>query len=211
MRKLIIVAIIFMVGVSAAMAQNLKWEAVAGMNFAKINVPGYSSRIGFNVGLRGELELPSLYNGAYVNTAALLSLKGASLDWGELGNGKKNAYFLEIPLHLGYKHEINNDISLFGEFGPYFAIGLFGKTNTGSDIEDEMESHNTFDEFKRFDLGIGVRIGAEIKQKYSVSLGYDHGLLNCWKSEFWGEDEDDIDLVSSVKNQNLYISLGYKF
>lgn len=212
MKKLFMVAIILMVGIGAAMAQKqVQWEAVAGLNFSKINVTGYSSKLGFNAGIRGELELPTLYDGAYVNAAALLSLKGASLDWGELANGKSNAYYLDIPIHLGYKHTVNNDFSLFGEFGPYFAIGLFGDTDTASEYGEESESHSTFDEFKRFDFGLGLRIGAEIKQKYSLSLGYDFGLLNCWNSNYWGDEDEDIDLVNTVKNRNFYISLGYKF
>jgi hypothetical protein len=70
---------------------------------------------------------------------------------------------------------------------------------------------NLSDEFKRFDFGLGLRIGAEIKQKYSLSLGYDFGLLNCWNSNYWGDEDEDIDLVNTVKNRNFYISLGYKF
>ena len=84
---------------------------------------------------------------------------------------------------------------------------------TKSDDEEEIPDldKDTFDEFKRFDFGLGLRIGAEIKQKYSLSLGYDFGLLNCWNSNYWGDEDEDIDLVNTVKNRNFYISLGYKF
>ena len=44
------------------------------------------------------MDLPSLFDGAYANAGAFLSLKGASIDFGDLADGKSNAYYLEaIP------------------------------------------------------------------------------------------------------------------
>lgn len=222
--KKILSLIVFVVTsfISLNAQEKIQWEGVLGMNISKFNLEGYSSRVGFNVGAKAKMALPSLSDGVYANAGALLSLKGASLDWGDLANGKSNAYYLEIPIHLGYQYAINENFSIFGEFGPYFAFGLFGKTDASGldwDGNGEMittsDSHNTFDEFKRFDFGLGLRFGAEFKQKYSLSIGYDFGLTNCWNKDYEFGEEDDygetIDLVNKVKNRNLYISLGYIF
>lgn len=225
MKKILLLVAVMAASFLTANAQKkIQWEGVLGMNISKYNIEGYSSRMGFNIGAKAKIALPSLSDGVYANAGALLSLKGASLDWGDLANGKSNAYYLEIPIHLGYQYAINDNFSIFGEFGPYFALGLFGKTDAGGldwDENGEMitssESHNTFDEFKRFDLGLGLRFGVEIKQKYSLSIGYDFGLTNCWNKDYdFGEENIDnygetIELVNKVKNRNLYISLGYKF
>ena len=76
-------------------------------------------------------------------------------------DGKSNAYYLEVPVHFGYKHTVSDKFALFGEFGPYFACGLFGKTSSNAldyddnfDFVSESEKPDTFDEFKRFDFGL---------------------------------------------------------
>lgn len=44
------------------------------------------------------MDLPSLFDGVYANAGAFQSLKGASIDFGDLADGKSNAYYLEaIP------------------------------------------------------------------------------------------------------------------
>lgn len=223
--------------VCAVAQNNISWEANGGMNIASFSTGLYSSRVGFHLGVRAKMELPSVSEGVYVNAGALFSLKGSSIDLGAALSGKVNAYALEIPIHIGYQHAISEKLSVFGEFGPYFSIGLFGKSNTSSwgwsdatdkyddpnfSIEDwnlddwvleegkEKESVNTYDVFNRFDFGLGFRLGAEYKQKYVFALGYDFGLLDLWKTvEF---DHDMIlDATPSIKSRNFYISLGYKF
>lgn len=38
------------------------------------------------------MNLPSLFDGSYANAGAFLSLKGASIDFGDLADSKSNAY-----------------------------------------------------------------------------------------------------------------------
>lgn len=215
MKKLFLVLCVALIGMGSAFAQsNLSWEGQIGMNVAKQS--GYDSRIGYHLGARAKLELPSLTNGLYANAGAFLTLKGTSFDMGELGSTKTNLNYLEIPIHLGYQYAINDNFSVFGEFGPYFAIGLFGKTKVNeSDWDDNYNlvstsySYNTFDEFKRFDFGLGFRFGVEFKQKYTLSIGYDFGLVNVWKEA--DPSDEEVDLTGKIKNKNLTIGVGYKF
>lgn len=185
--------------VNGAIAQKLSGEAVAGLNIADISK--YDSRIGFHAGVRGTYDFSNEYNGAYANTGALISLKGGQLDYGDMLNVNVDAYYLEIPIHVGYKHEFNDKFALFGEFGPYFGIGLFGKLKLES--EGESMSVDTFSEkggVKRFDMGLGFRLGAEIDKLIPISIGYDFGLTNI--------NNDD---NGNFKNSNLTVSVGYKF
>ena len=119
---------------------------------------------------------------------------------------KINPYYLEIPVHIGYKYAVNDNFSLFANAGPYIAIGLFGKakiTADGSLVDGGSkvsESENVFgdDGFKRFDLGLGLKAGIEISKKYQFSIGYDFGFIEA--EELMG-----------CKNRNLMISLGLMF
>ena len=186
MKKLfvMIVAVATMMSFSAQ-AEAPQWELVAGMNVANIDASGASSRIGFHAGIRTTFGIPSVNHGFYANAAALLSLKGFKAAGITL-----NPYYLDIPVHFGYKYGINESLALFGEFGPYFGVGLFGQTD-GEDVFDDGG-------FKRFDFGLGLRAGLEFNQKVPVSIGYDFGVL-------------DVADGVSAKNRNLTLSIGYKF
>ena len=222
MKRILLLVAASIMSISAINAQNLSTEVVAGMNLS--NWGGLGSKVGFHAGARFELALPSLAKGVYTNAGLLLTSKGVKLDWGDLGNSKTNAYYLELPIHIGYKYTINDSFAIFGDVGPYVGFGLFGKTkSTTIDVYDEgyvyeTETSNTFDFIKRFDVGLGLRVGVELKKKYSLSVSYDWGLLDAYKrnNEDYGDfgDSDNnysLDLTPNMKHANLMISLGYKF
>ncbi|MDO4512138.1 MAG: outer membrane beta-barrel protein [Bacteroidales bacterium] len=178
------VAAVMSMGTMAS-AQDIALEGVAGMNIANVDVSGANSRIAFHLGARATYAFQSQSQGLYANAAALFSLKGT-----KVGDVTYNPFYLEIPVHMGYKYPIVNNVAVFGEVGPYFALGLFGKANGVNIFGDNG--------FKRFDVGLGIHGGFEFSQKVRVSIGYDFGLL-------------DVAKTGSAKNRNLMISLGYKF
>lgn len=223
MKKILLFAFVMAMGLGSVNAQdNLKWGVVAGMNVSKLSTAGLGNKIGYHVGARAELGLPQVANGLYLDAAALLSAKGAKTDAGDLGGINVNATYLEIPIHVGYKYAINENFNVFGSFGPYVGIGLFGKTkvdeldyNGSHELVNTSYKYNTFgDGYKRFDMGLGLNVGVEIQQKYRISLGYDFGLLKAFDaaSENNGDDEEmEINLASGAKNRNLTISVAYMF
>lgn len=220
MRKILLLIAIVTAGFTTANAQeNLKWGVTAGMNVSKLSTTGLDSKIGYHLGVKAELGLPQLADGVFLDAAALLSAKGAKTDLGDLGNQKINANYLEVPVFIGYKYAINDNFSVFGKFGVYFSYGLFGKTNVeemdyddNGDIIHNKIKYDTFgdDGFKRFDMGLGLRVGTEINKKYQISIGYDFGLLKTYKTKF-EEGDMEIDLSSGAKNRNLSISVAYMF
>ena len=228
-KALLVLAASLALGASAQ--SNLKWKVVGGMNISTMSF--FDSKAGFHLGTKAQLDLPQVIDGMYVNAGALFSQKGAKLDMGDMGYEKINAYYLEIPIHVGYKYDINDNFSVFGEAGPYFAVGLGGKTKTEELVYDnsswnpehfekvrkETYEYDTFGNggLKRFDLGLGIHAGVEFKKKFSLSIGYDWGLLNVAKNQNEGADSDypledgEIDVVTSIKNGNLSLTLGYTF
>lgn len=194
--------------VSVNAQDNLKWGVMAGMNVSKYTITGFDSRIGFHAGVKAELGLSQEASGAYMDFAALLTLKGAKIDGGSIASIKFNPYYLEVPVHVGYKYAVNDDFALFGNVGPYIAVGLFGKAKAKVDgnIADLGElgtnsaSEDIFgdDGLKRFDFGLGLKAGVEFSKKYQLAISYDFGLVEVAK-----------DL--GMKNRNLMISLGYMF
>lgn len=208
MKKILALIAILAVGLGSINAQeNLRWGVTAGMNVSSLNVTGLDSRVGFHAGVKAELGLPQVTEGVYMDFGALLTLKGAKAEAGDVASIKINPYYLEIPVHIGYKYVVNDDFTLFANAGPYIAIGLFGKAKAkvGDGYEDlgissGSESVDVFgdDGFKRFDLGLGLKAGMEFSKKYQISIGYDFGLIKA----------DDL---VGYKNRNLMISLGLMF
>lgn len=204
MKKILVLFALLMTGVMGIHAQEgLKWGAMAGMNSSKFSTDGFDSKVGFHVGIKAEKDLPQIAQGVYLDMAALLSLKGTQIN-GNDASLKFNPYYLEIPIHMGYKYAINDNFAIFGNFGPYFAVGLFGKMKATGYLIDEVEGltsiHDSAKVFgsnamKRFDFGLGLKAGVEFFQKYQVSIGYDWGLL------------DNIE-DSGNKNRNLMLSVG---
>ena len=209
MKKILVLFVLTAIAMVSVNAQdNLKWGVMAGMNVSKYTFTGFDNRVGFHAGVKAELGLSQEASGAYMDFAALLTLKGAKIDGGSIATVKFNPYYLEIPLHVGYKYAVNEDFALFGSVGPYLAVGLFGKAKlkVDGDIADIAElgdnsmSEDIFgdDGLKRFDFGLGLKAGVEFNKKYQVAISYDFGLVEVAK-----------DL--GMKNRNLMISLGYMF
>lgn len=170
--------------------QNINWEAQAGLNSTSfLSGP---SKIGFHVGVRANKEFPSVTKGFYGNVGAFISSKGSSSEF--LGTTESRAYYLDIPVHVGYKKNLNDKFALFGETGPYLGCGLWGTEKTTTSFDDKSET-TTEDFFKknapRIAYGIGVRVGTEFKQKYTASIAYDHSL--------------------SLDFNTLMLTVGYKF
>ncbi|WP_289225904.1 outer membrane beta-barrel protein, partial [Bacteroides acidifaciens] len=168
MKKILVLFALLMTGVMGIHAQEgLKWGAMAGMNSSKFSTDGFDSKVGFHAGIKAEKDLPQIAQGVYLDMAALLSLKGAQVS-ASGASLKINPYYLEIPIHMGYKHAVTESISLFANFGPYFAVGLFGKMKETDYSIDEVggftniyDSASAFGDnaLKRFDFGLGLKAG----------------------------------------------------
>ena len=209
MKKILVLFVLTAIAMVSVNAQdNLKWGVMAGMNVSKYTFTGFDNRVGFHAGVKAELGLSQEASGAYMDFAALLTLKGAKIDGGSLASIKFNPYYLEVPVRVGYKYAVNEDFALFGSVGPYLAVGLFGKAKlkVDGDIADIAElggnsmSEDIFgdDGLKRFDFGLGLKAGVEFSKKYQVAISYDFGLVEVIKEV-------------GMKNRNLMISLGYMF
>lgn len=208
-KVLILFALVAISMVSVNAQDNLKWGLMAGMNVSKYTFTGFDNRVGFHAGVKAELGLSQKEtSGAYMDFAALLTLKGSKIDGGAIASLTFNPFYLEVPIHVGYKYAVNDDFSLFGSVGPYVAVGLFGnmKAKMGSDLaglagsDENSVSEKIFgdDGIERFDFGLGLKAGVEFSKKYQVSLSYDFGLVEVQKE-------------LGLKNRNLMISLGYMF
>lgn len=181
----------------------IRYGVTSGIDFSKYLSADLNYFTGFQVGASAELGLPSIHKSMYANSTLLLTQKGGKSD--DLNNLKINAYYLELPVHIGIKQKLSSKFSLFEEVGPYIGFGLFGKTKADSYHSSFLGNqdgfkYNTFSKsgLKRWDLGAGFKVGTEYMNHIRLSWGMDFGLLKVTKD-------------SSAKNFNTYFALSYFF
>ena len=180
-------------------AGNFGGEIELGMNVSTMSK--FDSKVGFRMGFRGILNLPELTDGVYVNGGLFLSKKGGEVEQDKV-TVSSSAYYLEVPVHIGFRCDLLESVAIFSEIGPYIGAGIFGDTKVKtSDIGDEKFS--TFGDehlLKRFDFGLGIRAGVIIFSQMPVSIGYDFGLI----------DNSSVKDMS-IKHGNFTASVGWIF
>ena len=206
---------------AGAGAQGLRYGVEGGLNVSSpMNADG--TKCGFNVGVNAQLPLKGAW---YLEGALKLSSKPFTVkenyyyspdSWSssiyEI-NGKADItpYYLNIPIHAGYKVALSDNLNLSLSAGPYFGIGLWGKGTAkidakgdapaDVDIESgEYDVDNVFSDggMRRFEIGVGVKAGLEFMDHYRLSVGYDIQLNSMVK----GDD---------YYNQVVSVSVGYMF
>lgn len=174
-------------------AQDVRFGALAGVN---LNAPdNLKSKIGYKLGAKAELGLSDLSQDLYLDMALLLETRA----WKETYASAIAAYkqsevstmpwYLNIPVHIGYRFLVSQNVNIFVNGGPYVALGLFGKMKHETVLMDGSTEkgtryNNVFTDKdvngenvqRRLDWGVGLRLGAEFNNKYQVTLEYDRGF-----------------------------------
>ena len=173
----------------------------AGVNFQNLNGKDeagdkfdYKLKTGFNAGVNAEIPVGIDF---YLQPGLLFSTKGAKAN---VGDGKINLSYLELPVNFVYKPELGEGRMVLG-FGPYAAYAIGGKTK---DPDSDIEFGDQPDEWKRFDAGANLLAGYEFSNKLSFQLNAGLGLIRL-------NNRADDDTKSSLKNTGFGVSLGYRF
>ena len=206
-------------------------QGLFGMNISNFRHPDAAfdgltdPKAGFNLGVRGEYMLPSCY-GVFVNLGVNYTMKGAKMDVAASlpedysCTVKFRPCYIEIPLHVGYRFNVLDNLGVFADFGPYFAIGVNGKEKTefeGDAVEDRStkffrNSKMILGEIQRYDFGLGFRVGAEYANHHSLNFSFDWGLTDMYRDSYRREffKENGFEL-GKLKNFNAGITYGYRF
>lgn len=177
-----------------------------------------SPKLGFSIGATIEHDIT---NGFYLQSGLTFTTKGAKHKSHEYWIGGTNPpitytkttinqTYLQLPLMVAYKVQINQDMKAFLRIGAHVAYGIGGKTTEkeetkGADRPDETNKESSFgsEKLERFDFGLGSGIGFEY-QRYVISLNYELGLRDI------SYKHDNL-TNSDYKNRNASLTIGYKF
>lgn len=228
-----VVAMLAMVIVASA---QISLGVKGGLNMSNFSGDGADNtkmKLGYQVGVFGDYEfMPNMA----IQSGLFFITKGAKKTLsteGEVGDIKisssaeitANAMYLQAPIHFVYKIDVTPGTRVVFRAGPYLAYGIGDKRksnvndeisgNVPASMKDAVDKYvrqlkddikiNDQDIFKKntglkhFDTGLGVGAGIELGQ-FLVDIGWDMGLINISNEK-----------EGNIKNQNAYLSLGYKF
>ena len=207
----------------------------AGANIANTSSKNESGRIGFNVGGTVEYKLSDRF---FLQSGLEFTSKGSKLkeqsfnfslpyfDSGELtsiddldyvtytGKAKasQNLMFLQIPLTIGYRLPLAEDINLTFNIGGYAGYGITARSKYKIDgtlkyPDGKTESVNTETTYKKFSFNVNYELGLRNLDKSSgtyLNYGYSSGYNNQSTGVTVYE-------VPKWKNRNVSLSVGYKF
>lgn len=236
-----IIYFILALALGAGNARALEYEPASGMTymgFFGMNVSKLQNhfsfdgaKVGATVGVKVDYVLPRAH-GTYLTAGLDWTMKGGKTsfyyDNSSLENGtlKYDLHYLEIPVRVGFRYNMSENLGFYGEVGPYFAIGVGGKhkcridaDGTDARLIEEQETYPAFknydypkEGFQRWDAGVSFRIGAEYEQHYNLMIGCDWGLADLYRGSYRDAAHDNgAPALPKVKNFNFSITVGYRF
>lgn len=198
----------------------LRWGIMAGLNGYNahtLNLSDDRGRYGFNLAARAELSFTDAPSRMYLDAElGLLKLgwkdgqAGYAIDALRFpGHGTMapsayshpywDVYSLHLPIHIGYRWAVARGLAIYADAGPYVSFGLSGKLKYTDPVTGTKLSENVFHVMRRFDWGLGVRLGAEIANHLRIGGAYDFGLMNNMRGGM------------GSGNNNFTVSVGYMF
>lgn len=218
-RKLLLLSLALLAG-SCAFSQ-VRFGLKAGVNFADLKyepkdqtsgTPDANSLASFNAGLI--VDIP-IVTGLAFQPGLMLEGKGSKVvHSGALGNftQKVNPLYLEIPANFLFKPSIGLNTKLYFGLGPYFAVGVGGRSS--SDAQSSVGSYYTDhtlqfgngsdDDLKATDFGGNILAGFEFTNGLLVGAQYGMSFTNNAPS-------GNNNAPKILRNKVLSFSVGYLF
>lgn len=167
MKKLFLAVVMAVMGFTASAQVDSGFRMGVHVDLGMSNVVGTGDKAGFGYGLGWLAEYnfnPKLFLQSGIGFEDISHKE----DYIE---GTIHAYYLQIPIHVGYRLALKESLAFFVQAGPSLGIGI-----AGSKIQWPGGEMNYFDNMKRFDVGVGGRVGVEIK-KFQISVGANYGVI----------------------------------
>lgn len=200
-----------------------------GLNISSFNQNSalQNKKVGYNVGATFEYMFSKR---VVIETGLFWTTKG-TVNMTQLGDGMFGSIslslgYLELPLTIGYKFKVVDNINIVPKVGCYFSYGLTGSglveghgknennlpanawaasytnpfTGFNTSLPPYVDAH--IDPFKRFDSGLRFGLNFEV---YRCLLGFSY-YLGLYKIH------ETFPLVDEpLYNRSFSVSLGYKF
>jgi hypothetical protein len=171
------------------------WYVKGGLTMNKFTGDGVEvdGKAGYNIGIA--FDRPIGGSGIFWGMGLQLASKGYKID--EEGyETKLKANKLEIPLNIGYKYNVNDDIAVDARIGGFVNYDVFGKMTSSYEGEEESIDLGDLEGYDRFGAGIQFGVGVWY-QRINFNITYQKGLVS--------------QIADTAKESNWMLSVGYAF
>ena len=171
-----------------------QWGVKAGLNVSSIGGGNYNNIkaiAGFHAGITIDYAFT---NEIYLLAGLEYTIKGPIVELSP-DDQHINANYIQLPLTVGYKLQMTDELALIIDAGPYLSYGVNGQITEGDHKQDTFSSIA----LKRFDCGMVVGAAVDFRQ-FRFGMHCDFGLINIMQK---GNDK--------AQNWNLGLSTGIRF
>lgn len=206
----------------------------AGVSLSNTRTKDFDMGVGLDAGIFADYNITRR---VFLRSGLEFTMKGAKLDyrWENTSEGDRlfhhdkyhyHLNYLQLPVMIGYRHPIAPDTYVYVSGGGYFALGIWSRMKAQETfvVVDNGNAQPTSDDyeekgfkdlhFKPVDFGLLANIGVE-HGPYSLTVGYEYGLLNIHKTGNAHPTETRSASYYSPNyswhNMNGTCTLGYKF
>jgi hypothetical protein len=203
MKKLsfLIAGIILLVSVQS-FAQT-RFGIKAGLNLANVAIKSQgvtvtpSTLTSFHAGFLVDVALGNV---GFIQPGVLVTGKGLKVKSNN-NESTSNPIYVEIPINLGARFELAENVKLYVMGGPYIGFGIAGKAKNGSNSVNLKFGNGTGSDYRPLDIGLNIGTGLDING-FLLGVQYGLGLSNL---------VPDGNSNSSATNRVFSISLAYLF
>lgn len=212
--RLAILALVLLAGIGQLSAQiyadNFRYRAEAGLIASRVTRWGIGESL-YGLRLSGQVLMPFEYSKWGLVTGLTLTNKGEKSSFreyttiGELTitpQEKTGLMYLQVPVNISHRFDLNENNRLYLEFGPYAAYALTGKLGKLS----LTSASGGASPFNRFELGLGASLHYDYKNAY-LKLGAEYSLTRVINTDGALNDK----AVGTPRYALVYMTFGYQF
>ena len=168
---------------------------------------GTKTKLGFAVGAKAEMDFNNVEHGWFMDASVLFNnrnIQSETYSYNETNLGqywKYSTYSLLVPVNVGYKFRLSDNLNLLAAIGPYADFGLTGTdkvttTDAKGHSKEEKVSSNVYGDklFNRVNYGFDAKVGVEIAKHYQLNLSYSRSFNNLFKGSGINAKAQDIQL-----------------
>ena len=151
----------------------------------------------------------------------------SDIEFGYKAKSAFNETYLDIPVHVKYSYDLGA-VKLSAFAGPVFSMGLTSvlKTSVKGEGVNYVRKHYNYSgktvvkgegasssinpegltDYGRFDIKLGLGVGATFMEKFNVKVGYNIGMLNRYTGEQLRKD-----YKYKMHTGVFYAGIGFSF
>jgi hypothetical protein len=219
--KKIIITCLLLVSLLGVKAQKINVKT--GLNLATIFAENndeiassdFETNPGLSIGVNIEFPINKIFA---FETGMQFSMEGTQINekkemiYGGLSTSVSadidlDLYYMNVPLNAKV-YLTNSKVKVFGLFGAYLGVGIYGNYESNISILGDSKTENTKikwgddsenDNFRRFDYGLNIGAGSEFN-RFLFCVNYNYGLANI---------SPYVKNGSTINNRVLTFSIGY--